>query len=162
MVSINTTPLLTQLIPFNRTNPLVSGPYNVEFHRYRGNLRALHWSLGVFIAEGGNFDLAENAHFNFRIGTEKRWEFSERWTFYRGWDGYLSFGSFNVIGETSNQTTIIGLGPRWCIEYRITQPISVSIESALVIGLNADFGAPDFRFIPPVAINMNLILPRSF
>ncbi|MBK8563892.1 MAG: hypothetical protein IPN76_11255 [Saprospiraceae bacterium] len=161
LVSINTTPLLTQLIPFNRSNPLQSGPYNVEFNRFNGN-RAFHTSIGVFIVSDGVFDVVENANFNFRIGGTRMKEFSERWTFYRGWDFYFSLGNFNLIGETSTERAVMGMGPRWSIAYRIKPPFSISIETALVIGLDVNAGVPNFQFIPPVALNMNFVLPRSF
>jgi hypothetical protein len=161
MVSINTTPLLVQLIPFNRTNPLQSGPYNVEFNRFNGN-KAFHTSIGVFAISDGSFDIVDNANFNFRMGGTRMKEFSERWTFYRGWDFYFSVGNFNLIGENSNQRAVLGMGPRWSIAYRIKPPFSISIETALVIGLDVNAGVPNIQFIPPVALNMNFVLPRSF
>ncbi len=161
MISINTTPLLTQLIPFNRTNPLQSGPYNVEFNRFYGN-RAFHTSIGVFVVSDGSFDIEDNANFNFRIGGTRMKEFGERWTFYRGWDFYLSVGNFNLIGDNSNEKAILGMGPRWGIAYRIKPQFSISIETALVFGVDLNAGVPNFQFIPPVALNMNFVLPRSY
>lgn len=159
IISINTTPLITQLIPFNRTNPQISGPYNVEFHRFRGS-RAFHTSLGMFLASDDNFNTADNVHFNFRIGGEKRRDFFEKWSYYSGWDFYLSAGSFNLISDKSTETAVLGAGPRWSVGYNFNQTVSLSIETALVLGLDLDLGSIDFEFIPPIAINLNFTLPR--
>ncbi|MCC6726190.1 MAG: hypothetical protein IT258_16905 [Saprospiraceae bacterium] len=161
MISLNATPLLTQLIPFNRTNPLQSGPFNVEFNRFKGK-RAFHTSLGVFVVSDGNFDVVNNANFNFRMGSTKRKEFSERWTFYHGWDFYFSLGNLNLIGDNASDRAVIGVGPRWSIAYRIKPPFSISIETALILGLDINNGVPNLEFIPPVALNMNFNLPRTF
>lgn len=161
-VSINMTPLITQLIPFNRTNPMLSGPYNVEFHRFRGN-RAFHTSLGVFLNDGeGIFDSDDNIHLNFRMGSERRRAFGEKWNFYRGWDAYLSVGGYNLIGDNNDDSAILGIGPRWCIEYRISRPVSVSIETALVLGYDTNIGSVDFQFIPPVSVNLSFAMPRAY
>jgi len=154
------TPLLTQLIPFNRTNPLVAGPYTVDFNRFNGQ-RAFHTSIGILLAEGEMFESVDNANFNIRMGTTLRKEFNERWVFYRGFDGYLAVGSFNLIGDNRTEAVVIGLGPRWCMEYRISPAVGLSVESALVLGIDTNTGTADFRFIPPVAVNLNFILPRK-
>lgn len=160
MVSINTTPLLVQLIPFNRSSPLVTGPYNVEFHRFNGN-KSFHTSLGMFIASEDGFDSTDGVHFNFRIGGEKRRALSDRWAFYTGWDFYISTGNFNLLGTDSNDSIVLGLGPRWSAGYSISKHVSVSIETALVLGWDIGFATPTFVFLPPVALNLNFVLPKG-
>ena len=160
MVSINTTPLLAQLIPFNRTNPRLSGPFNVEFHKFNGN-RSFHTSLGMFIVSDG-FEVQSDANFNFRIGGEKRKPLNEKWTIYNGWDVYLSAGNFNLIEEnlSSDLPMVLAVGPRWSVGYNFIEQVSISVETALIIGLDLNDGIPHFRFIPPVAVNLNFVLPR--
>ena len=161
MVSINTTPLLVQLIPFNRTNPLLTGPYNAEFHVFNGE-RALHASLGFFVTTQAIDNEDDELHFNFRIGMEKRRWTRDRWSFLSGWDVYFSAGGLNLLGESDNQdVALAGYGRRWSVEYAIQPQVRISIETAMVIGLELEFGEPNFVFIPPVAVNLNFIIPKS-
>lgn len=161
MVSINTSPLLVQMIPFNRSNPLLTGPYNAEFHSFHGE-KALHVSLGFFLnAEAADND-DEELHFNFRIGMEKRRWTRDRWSFLSGWDLYFSAGGLNVVGDAGRQDIVVaGYGRRWSMEYALHPQVRLSIETAMLLGLELEFGEPNFVFIPPVALNLNFIIPRS-
>lgn len=161
LVGINMSPLLVQLIPFNKTNPTLVGPYFVDFNRFKGQ-RSFHTSFGFLISTDNNFDFLDNANLNFRIGTSRQRIISDRWNFYSGFDFYLALGSFNLIGDNRNDASVIGLGPKWQVEYRINKFISTSVETAMVLGADLTFGDPELRFLPPVALNLNMVLPRKF
>lgn len=160
MIGVNTSPLLVQLVPFNKSNPLTTGPFNVTFHRFLGT-RAFHTALGFNVPSEGEDTDFENIHFNFRLGISKRKPLGGRWTYFSGFDVYFSAGGLNLRKDPNDdQKVILAIGPRWSIGYAIEERLLLSIESAAFFGFDLDFGTPEFRFIPPVALSLNFILPR--
>ncbi len=160
-VGINVMPLLVQLIPFNRSNPIVTGPYSVEFNRYMGR-RSFHTSLGMFMVPNVDFEDTDDFHFNFRIGTEKTRSISGRWSHFTGWDAYFSAGDLNIVGQKQNfDSAAIGIGPRWGIMFAIQKQVTISVETALLLGLDVNESLPNFTFIPPVGVNLNFIIPKK-
>ncbi|RME00590.1 MAG: hypothetical protein D6816_13445 [Bacteroidetes bacterium] len=160
MIGVNASPLLVQLVPFNKSNPLTTGPFNVTFHRFVGT-RAFHTALGFNIPSEGEDTDFENIHLNFRMGITKRKPLGGRWTYFSGFDLYFSAGGLNLRADPNDdEKAIAALGPRWAIGYAIEERLLLSIETAAVLGFDLEFGIPEFRFIPPVALSLNFILPR--
>lgn len=150
VVGINTTPLLTQLIPFNRSNPLVAGPYFMTLRSYRGR-NAFRYGLGANL--NSNSINNNNASLNLRLGWERRKSFYEQWSYSFGFDLFFSGGGFN-LANTDIDFGSVGFGFVWGIEYFINQKVSLNIETALYAGTGV------FQFIPPVGLNLNFIIPK--
>jgi hypothetical protein len=157
LMSMNMTPLVTQLVPFNRSNPLISGPYMVNFKRYTNN-KAVRYGLGAnfrFLSD----DLSAQ-NFNFHVGWERRRRISDRFAMIQGFDTFFSFGGFNFPGSntTSNDDFFdefeggLGFGPVWGFEYALNRNMSISTETAFHIPILSTLG---FFLMPPTAINLN-------
>lgn len=154
---MNMSPLLTQLVPFNRSNPLVTGPYVVRFKKYNNN-SALRFGLGAnfHILSEDNADRILNIH----MGWERRKRVSGRIAMTAGVDGFLSVGGFNIAGGNSQGNDEffddfeggIGVGPVWGLEYALTQNITISTETALHIPIASTLG---LFLIPPTAVYIN-------
>jgi len=159
MVGLNMTPLLVQLIPFNRSNPNLTGPYSLNYRSFRGN-SAFRFGLGAFVDEDF-FDTGQtNPHFNMRLGWERRKSFYQRWAYSFGLDFFASVGGFNIQsnGNLDDEGTV-GMGFVWGTEYFINPKVSLSVESQFLMGfLNSD-GAT-LIFIPPVALYLNFVVPK--
>lgn len=158
VVSLNTTPLLIQLIPFNRSNPTLFGPYNVSFARYKKKNRAFTFSLGVNLNDN---DDTEELFLNIKVGWEKQKVIHKNWYYTRAWDIFLVGNSLNVPGESNNESFIIGTGPTWGIGYNFNPLVGIHIETSLLLGLDFNFGIIDFQFIPPVAVYFHVAVPRK-
>lgn len=159
---LNSTPLLTQLIPFNRSNPRVTGPYHVTFRYYKrtrkGNYNGFRWALGVDLSDVE--DEGIQSFFNFRIGWEKQRRLHPKWNFSSGADIMLVGGDLNIPGDKETDAGALGLGPVWGIEYNVSPQFSLSIETALFLGVQFDFfSSIKFEFIPPVALYANYKIP---
>jgi len=159
MVGLNMTPLMVQLIPFNRSNPNLSGPYSLNYRSFRGN-SAFRFGLGAFVSEDF-FDTGQTSpHFNLRIGWEKRKSFYKRWAYSFGLDFFGSAGGFNIQGGgSSEEEGSAGMGFVWGTEYFINPKISLSVESQFLIGF-LTFDGPTLIFIPPVALYLNFVVPK--
>lgn len=154
---MNMSPLLTQLMPFNRANPLVTGPYMVRFKKYNNN-SAFRFGLGANL----RFLTDDNSEriLNMAFGWERRKRISGRIAMTAGVDGFLSIGGFNIQGSNSTGNDDIfddfeggiGVGPIWGLEYALTRNISLSTETALHIPIASTLG---FFLIPPTAIYLN-------
>lgn len=162
IVGLNMTPLLVQLIPFNRSNPRVTGPFYISTKTYKKANQGFRFGIGLDVDPAGDED-AEEAFFNIRIGWEKRKAFSQRWAYYGGFDFMLIGGDLNISGTKSEETGAFGIAPVWGIEYALTEHIYISTETALFLGI--DFGVfesvPRFEFIPPVSLFLNFKIPRK-
>jgi len=114
MIGLNMTPLLTQLIPFNRSNPTVAGPYMMTYRSYRGN-NAFRFGLGSNLS----IETANNrtASFNMRMGWEKKKSFYENWSYSFGLDFFVSGGGFNIANTANSESGAFGTGIVWGIEY---------------------------------------------
>jgi len=159
MVGLNMSPLLVQLIPFNRSNPNVTGPYSLNYRSFRGN-SAFRFGLGAFV-DTDFFDTGQTSpHFNLRIGWEKRKSFYKRWAYSFGLDFFGSAGGFNIQGGGgSGEEGSAGMGFVWGTEYFINPKISLSVESQFLIGF-LTFDGPSIIFIPPVALYLNFVVPK--
>ena len=57
IVGLNLSPLVTQLIPFNRSDPKEAGPYLVRFKSYGPKGKsAFRFSMGIHLIPDGNGD----------------------------------------------------------------------------------------------------------
>lgn len=153
-VGLNMTPLISQLLPFNRSNPLISGPFTVKWKKYRGK-NAFRYGLGARFSILN--DDPKDQILNFHIGWEKRRRVFDRLAMYQGIDLFFSVGGFDLPGfdidnDSFDFTGGIGFGPIWGFEYAINPVLSVSTEAALHIGLLSTLGT---FFIPPTSLHLN-------
>lgn len=155
LVGLNTTPLLVQLIPFNRTDPIVTGPYNITFQRFKGK-NGFRFSLGAFL-DFDSIESEEDFHLNIRLGWASRRVLAGNWAYTHAWDAYLSAGDLNFNGVKEEESATLGIGPSWGVEFFINKTVNLSIESSLLIGIAPDDEGFKFTFIPPVALNINLL-----
>lgn len=156
-LSMNMTPLLTMLIPFNRANPRIVGPYMIQTIRYKGD-NFFRFSLGADLSDIGAS--GENAHVNFRFGWGKRRYISKKLSYLISGDLIVSLGDLNIQGVQSNGGSTFGIGPTWGLQYRISDKVNIGTDTALLIGLNTDgFGIIAFEFIPPVSVFLNFQIP---
>ncbi len=159
-VSVNLSPLLVQMIPFNRQIPSVTGPYNISFKRYFSPTRALRFSLGAILNPSGAFGGAPSPeaflnHFNARIGLVKDKALTQKWFYGSSWNVYTTVGDFNVAGSKLEDNLIgFGLGPGWEIAYHFSPNVSLSTETFLFFGVKQSGFA--FQIIPPVALNLSI------
>lgn len=156
MIGLNMTPLLTQLVPFNRSNPNVAGPYMMTYRSYRQN-NAFRFGLGANISEDAIDN--NNASFNMRMGWERKKSFYENWSYSFGFDFFISGGGFNLVNGGNGNDASFGGGLVWGIEYFLNPKISLNVESAFYFGAAVDEGA-NILFIPPVGLNLNFLIPK--
>ena len=156
MIGLNVTPLMSKLIPFNRTNPLVSGPYMMSYRAYRGR-NAFRFGLGANLSSE-TFD-NNSASLNMRMGWERKKSFYDNWSYSFGLDFFVSGGSFNLVANGNNEDGAFGLGFVWGMEYFFNPKVSLNIETAFYMGGGDD--GPVFQFIPPVGLNLNFLIPRK-
>lgn len=158
IVGMNTTPLLTQLIPFNRSNPQLSGPYTITYRSFTGR-NAFRFGLGMSLSEIA--DRNGTLNLNMRFGWQRKKSFYERWSYGFGLDFFLVTGGFNNNSSQREfeQDGGFGLGPVWEMEYAINKRVRASIETALFLGGGFDTGAV-FTFIPPIALYLNFVIPK--
>jgi len=156
MIGLNMTPLLTQLIPFNRSNPTVAGPYMMSFRSYRDN-NAFRFGLGSNLS---NETLNNRtATFNMRMGWEKKKSFYQNWSYSFGLDFFISGGGFNLSNAANTETGVFGTGIVWGIEYFLNPKISLNVETAFYLGAGGNDG-PTILFIPPVGLTLNFLVPK--
>ncbi len=156
MIGLNMTPLLTQLIPFNRSNPLVAGPYMMTYRSYRDN-NAFRFGLGANLTNE-SFNNS-TATFNMRMGWEKKKSFYESWSYSFGLDFFISGGGFNLSNASNNESGVFGTGVVWGIEYFVNPKVSLNVETAFYLGAGGDDG-PTILFIPPVGLTLNFLVPK--
>lgn len=153
-VSINITPLLITLSPFNKSNATIIGPYNVAFKFGRKN-KAFRIGMGAELNEA-----REESRLSFRIGYEKQINLSKKWMYYLGTDLIFFNGGLNTPNNSGNIANGVGVAPLWGIEYKIQENITLSTETALFIGMveKTELLSPQigFFFIPPLGLNLNV------
>jgi hypothetical protein len=155
IVGINMTPLLTQLVPFNRSSPRDAGPYLAHFKWYnRTGRTAFRMSIGVRLREDTDVFELDDPQLNFAIGWEKRRNISRRWSYTRGFDFMFLAGDQNIPGSENNFDPLIGFGPAWGIEWAIEPHITLGTEATLAIGIVPDSG-PQVELLPPVGIYLH-------
>lgn len=160
VMGFNTTPLLVQLIPFNRSDPRVTGPYHVNWRSYveqKEKLKGFKLSLGVDLSDANEEGV--QAFLNFRLGFERYRRISPRWGYTRGFSAMLSLGDLNTPGSKQGDGVFLGMGPHWGVDFFVSPKVSLSLETALMIGMT-EFG-PNFEFIPPIALNLNFWSPKK-
>lgn len=162
VIGLNMTPLLVQLIPFNRSNPSVTGPFYISTKSYKRANQGFRFGIGLDIDPAGD-EQGEEAFLNLRLGWEKRKAFSQRWAYYGGFDFQFIGGDLNIPGAKNEESGAFGIAPVWGIEYALTEHIYISTETTLFLGI--DFGlfenVPRFEFIPPVALFLNFKMPHK-
>lgn len=153
IVGLNMTPLLTQLIPFNRSNPREAGPYLVHFKKYGlSGKNAFRFSMGIHLVPDDQDELAD-PQFNIAFGWEKRRSISKRWSYTRGFDFMFLAGDLNVPGvANTEESAAIAFGPVWGIEFAIDRRITIGTEAALALGWSPDSEGFLFDIIPPLGI----------
>ena len=158
VTGINMTPLLVQLIPFNRSDPKVTGPYYVTYRRYKGD-KAFRLAFGADLSDADEDGVL--SHINFRIGWEKRKSIHRRWAYTRGWDFFAAFGDLNIPGDKDTDSARLAFGPTWGVEYNFNQLVGLSVESSLLLGIDAGTGTPVIEFIPPIALYLNFRIAKN-
>jgi hypothetical protein len=161
-VGINTTPLVIQFIPFNRTNPRTAGPYNFIYKRFN-NADALILAAGVDVLELESS--TSNFHLNLLIGWEQQRKLEENWYYAFGASAMFLMGNLNVPGagapNNSNEGGL-GVAPTFTLGYTLNEAVSISTETMFFFRLsNASDGStvPGIAFVPPVAMYLNFKLP---
>lgn len=158
---VNMTPLLVQLVPFNRSDPKVTGPYHVAFRSFRenrkGRVTGFRWALGADLSDAN--DEGTQSFINLRMGAGTLRRLHPRWAFSSGVDLMISLGDLNVPGSKDNDGAAFGCGPFWGVDYGLSSHISLSIETALFVGIDVETGFK-LEFIPPVAVYLNYQMPR--
>jgi hypothetical protein len=161
-VGINVTPLLTQFIPLNRTNPRISGPYNFIYKRLNQKGNAFVAAAGVNISEFGSVE--NNTHINIRLGWEDRRGSYNHWQYAFGVSMLAQVGNFNTTGvaTTNRGDSRIGVAPTFSFGYMLNEAVSIGTETMLYINLIGDItDGAIITFVPPVAIYLNFKLPNS-
>lgn len=152
ITALNMSPLLTYLIPFNRSNPRLSGPIQARFRYARKGKAAFRMGLGVSIIN--NLD-GDNTNFlNMELGWERRRNLSKRWAYVRSTQLFFSAGRVNVPGSTLSEVPGIGLGWGMGVEYALAKGITLSTEAMLLAPFLNDDGF-NFEFLPPVGLFLN-------
>jgi hypothetical protein len=151
-ISVNMTPLLVQLIPFNSTNPLISGTYNATYKSYKRD-KGFIFSIGA--TTFGASQQQQNTFFNLRIGWENRKVNYQHWYYAKGMSFLLSVGHLNIIGNNKSEFPDLGLGPHWSFGYEINPFVSIGSEMMLLISIR------NLMFLPPTAINITFNLNKK-
>lgn len=154
ITALNMSPLLTYLIPFNRSNPRLSGPIQARFRYARKGKAAFRMGLGVSILN--NVDGDDNNFLNMELGWEKRRNISKRWAYVRSTQLFFSAGRVNVPGSTLSEGQVPGIGLSWGmgVEYALAKGITLSTEAMLLAPFLNDDGF-NFEFLPPVGLFLN-------
>jgi hypothetical protein len=155
IIGLNMTPLLTQLIPFNRADPRDFGPFLMRFKNYKNGKNAIRFGLGVqILGEDIFFSTEESKTFlNIQWGWERRKNISDRWSYTKGIEAVALIGNSNLPNERNSESVSVGVGLPWGIEYAIAPRITLSTEIELVL-LVSEFG-PTIRLLPPVGLFLN-------
>ncbi len=154
-IGLNMTPLVTQLVPFNRSDPRQAGPYLIHFKTYGPrNRAAFRFSFGLHLIPDNTGEV-QDPQVNIAMGWEKRRSLGRRWSYTRGFDFVILAGDLNVPGNNQNdEVVVLGCGPVWGIEYFIDPRISIGTEASFILGFSPDFGVTA-DIIPPVGIFLN-------
>lgn len=154
IVGLNMSPLLTQLVPFNRSDPRDAGPYLAHFKWYNSTGKtAFRMSLGFRLRADGDLE-TDDVQISFAIGWEKRRHISRRWSYTRGFDFMFLGGDQNIPGSDTQFEPFIGFGPAWGIEWAIEPNITLGTEATLAMGFVPDVG-PQVELLPPVGIYLH-------
>ncbi len=155
IAGLNMTPLVTQLIPFNRSNPREAGPFLLRFKRYGQRAKtAFRFSLGLHVVPDDNGDV-NDPQLNLAFGWERRRSISRRWSYSRGFDFMILGGAMNVPGTDNTEAFTFAIGPMYGIEYFLDPRMSIGCEAVLALGFSPDAEGIILEIIPPVGIFLN-------
>lgn len=150
-VSLNTTSLLSRIVPFGNAIPL-AGPTTIYLKKYNGN-RAFRFGMLLQASEDAEFK-----NTILRLGIEKRKILNKHWAFTRASDFMLAFGKFDTPGfGKGSETQTIGAGFGYGIEYLLNKNISFSTEATVFLGLGGE-NVLNLKVIPPIALYINVKL----
>lgn len=152
-VGINTTTLLSQLVPFNRTARL-TGPYDLHFYRISKKGRGMRYSFGANISDVTE----EKINFLVALTRPKSIGSNGKFVLQRSTGMFLSVGGLSLPSEralTSSDDVVVGVSISRGLEYFIADNISISTEAFIHLGIGA-FGGGLFTITPPYAINLNI------
>lgn len=154
IAGLNMTPLITKLVPFNRSSPNEAGPFLLRFKRYgQRNRSAFRLSMGVHLIPDASGEIAD-PQISLALGWERRRSLSRHWGFTKGFDFMFLGGDLNIPGVADTEDVTIGLGPLWGIEYFFDQRMSLGIEAVLVVGFSSS-EVVVVNILPPVGIFLN-------
>ncbi len=155
VVGLNMTPLITKLVPFNRSNPNEAGPFLLRFKHYGPrNKTAFRFSMGMHISPDENGEI-NDPQFSVAIGWEKRRSISKHWGYTRGFDFMFLAGDLNIPGSTNSDNATLAIGPLWGMEYFFDQRMSLGVEATLAVGVSLSQETIVIDVLPPVGIFLN-------
>ena len=155
ITGLNMTPLVTQLVPFNRADPNAAGPFLLRFKRYGArNKTAFRLSMGLHLTPDDN-DEFDDLQLSLAFGWEKRRSINRHWGYTRGFDIMLLGGDLNIPGNTNTESAIIAVGPLWGVEYFFAQRMSIGVEAVLALGFSPASEIIVIDILPPVGIFLN-------
>ncbi len=155
IVGLNMTPLVTQLIPFNRSNPREAGPFLLRFKHYGPRMKsAFRFSMGLHLTPG-EFDDFEDPQISLALGWEKRRSISPHWSYTRGFDFMFLGGDLNIPGNSNSDNATFAVGPLFGIEYFFDKRMSIGCEAVLALGFSPSAETIVIDILPPVGIFLN-------
>ena len=150
----NMSGLLAGFIPFGGNNPTEVGPVSFRVKSFRERF-AWRTGIGFHVSDFIEIDDGTQNYISIYFGAEWQRELVPQLRMLYGVDLFLGAGGFNLPGGDENEFAGPGLAPFVGLEYFIDRPVSVSVESSLMFGPNAN-GGTVLRTIPPIAVNLHL------
>lgn len=150
-IGFNTTPLLAQVVPFNRIDP-TSTDVAIVARNYWGK-DGLKTGFGININDNST-STSPVQHITFMIGYDRRKQLATRVYYTKGVDFVLNIAE-EIGNNTASAESFVGLGFNWGFEYMMSEVVSVSSEATLRFGADPTIGGAVFRIIPPLAIKLN-------
>lgn len=149
-------PLMSQVLPFNRIS-LDAKVFAITRRNYWGN-NGVRTSYGLGLSD--NLDLQ---FFQFMIGYDHRRSISHRWLYFAGVDFVLrSFSETpNGSGVVLSNTSGVGIGGHWGVEYKISPVVSFSTESNLQLIATTDVGGAAFILQPPLNLTAHFNITQA-
>lgn len=143
--SINLTPMVLQVLPFQNSN-LRSGPFGFVYKHFNKG-KGLKLALGADISSS----FEETSYLNLALGFERKRELSAKYAWYQSYDLIFSGGSLNLPTSPAefSEEFFVGLGLGLGGEYRISEHIALGTESVLLFGIS-DIDGFNLKTIPPI------------
>ncbi|MBL7818632.1 MAG: hypothetical protein JNL70_26770 [Saprospiraceae bacterium] len=150
-IIINTTPLISQFIPFNASTLPRQNVFDFQVRKLR-NGRGTRWGLGVNIDSG--FNPLEPSSFYARFGFVRRRQIAQNFHFYRSWDGNLLVEDLDGTNPAARRLGFSGIAVSYSagFEYSINKTLTLSTEGVLLFGILGDTGDTKIKFIPPIGL----------
>jgi hypothetical protein len=155
-IGFDANPLLSQVLPFNRI-ALDAGVFSITTRNYWGS-NGIRLSYGAALAE--NLDVQ---FLQFMIGYDHRRAISKRWWYNTGVDMVFRFLSEdNVNGNiTLGNTSGIGWGGHWGVEYSMSKVVSLSTEANLQLMVLTNNGLVAFILQPPINLTAHFNISKQ-